>query len=68
MVLFKQSRSLTIKFSFKKYFIGIAKLYICSHYQNFLTFYAPFEEEWVYCFTNVGLSVCRSVDEMVSAD
>jgi hypothetical protein len=32
----------------------------------------PFEEEGVYCFANVGLfvglSVCPSVDHMVSAD
>ena len=31
----------------------------------------PFEEEGVYCFANVGWSVllvCRSVDQMVSAD
>ena len=31
-----------------------------------------FEEEGVYCFANIGLSVCRyvgrSVDQMVSAD
>ena len=32
---------------------------------NIMTYnYAPFEEEVVYCFTNVG----RSVDHMVSAD
>jgi hypothetical protein len=33
---------------------------------------SPFEEEGVYCFANVGLSVrrsvCPSVDHMVSAD
>jgi hypothetical protein len=32
----------------------------------------PFEEEGVYCYANVGLSVgplvCPSVDHMVSAD
>ena len=28
----------------------------------------PFEEVWVYCFANVGRSVGRSVDQMVSAD
>ena len=28
----------------------------------------PFEEEGVYCFANVGRSVGRSVDQMVSAD
>ena len=35
-------------------------------------FMPPFEEEGVYCFANVGRSVClsvgRSVDQMVSAD
>jgi hypothetical protein len=53
-------------------------------YWNFISVsfynYAPFEEEGVYCFANaglsvclsvrrsVGLSVCPSVDHMVSAD
>ena len=31
-------------------------------------FMPPFEKEGVYCFANVGRSVCRSVDQMVSAD
>jgi hypothetical protein len=31
-------------------------------------FMPPFEEEGVYCFANVGLSVSLSVDHMVSAD
>ena len=28
----------------------------------------PFELEGVDCFANVGLSVCRSLDQFVSAD
>jgi hypothetical protein len=38
----------------------------------FILFMPPFGEEGVYCFANVGLSVCLSVcpsvDHMVSAD